>query len=302
MDMVDSIADIIRQNSSTLEPLPTGELPVIQPLPGIRAVLFDVYGTMFISGSGEVGTVDSGTHAAVFCDAMQAAGIASDCSGAEGVSRLHSEIANSHAKSRRKGITHPEVDIVEVWADVLDSLFRDGLVAGDACDKPTLRELAIQYEVRANPAWPMPGIIECLAELRNAGLLLGIISNAQFFTPSLFPALLSGDTDAIGFHSQLQFYSYRYGQAKPGKFLYERAAEELATLGMKPSETLFVGNDMLNDVTAAVDIGFRTALFAGDSRSLRWRTGDERVANTTADIVLTHLDQLPDCVIAPLSP
>ena len=284
-----------------MEPLPTGEASVIEPLPGIRAVLFDVYGTMFISGSGEVGTVDSGAHAEAFCDAMQAAGIAFDCTGTKGVSRLHSEIEISHETSRRKGITHPEVDIVKVWAEVLDSLSQDGLVRGESCDLSTLRELAIQYEVRANPAWPMPGVRQCLAELQNADLLLGIISNAQFFTPSLFPALLSGHTDALGFHAQLQFYSYRYGQAKPGEFLFLRATEKLAAMGVKPSETLFVGNDMLNDVNAAADVGFRTALFAGDARSLRWRTEDERVANTTADIVLTHLDQIPGCVIIPLS-
>jgi putative hydrolase of the HAD superfamily len=300
--MADSIEDIIRRHSSPLEPLPTGEVPVIKRLPGIRAVLFDVYGTMFISASGEVGTVDAGGHAAAFSDAMQSVGIRLGCCGAEGVSRLRGEISDSHEESQRNGIAFPEVDIVDVWAKLLESLAQNGLVGGDASDMATLREPAIQYEVRTNPVWPMPGVVDCLSELRNAGTLLGIISNAQFFTPALFPALLAGDADAMGFHSRLQFYSYRYGQAKPGRFLYELAAEELATLGVKPSETLFVGNDMLNDVKAAAAVGFRTALFAGDARSLRRRTGDERVVNVTADIVLTHLDQLPGCVVAALSP
>jgi putative hydrolase of the HAD superfamily len=277
-------------------------MPVIERLPGIRAVLFDVYGTMFISASGEVGTVDAGGHAAAFFDAMQAVGITLGCSGAEGVSRLRRGIEESHAESRRNGIAFPEIDIVDVWSNVLGSLSRDGLVGGDACDMATLRELAIQYEVRTNPIWPMPGVVDCLTELRDAGTLLGIISNAQFFTPALFPALLAVDEEAMGLHPRLQSYSYRYGQAKPGRFLYELAAEELATMGVQPSETLFVGNDMLNDVKAAAAVGFRTALFAGDARSLRWRTGDERVANVTVDIVLTHLDQLPGCVIAALSP
>jgi putative hydrolase of the HAD superfamily len=300
--MADSIEDIIRRHSSPLEPLPTGEVPVIKRLPGIRVVLFDVYGTMFISASGEVGTVDAGGHAAAFCDAMQAVSITLGCSGAEGVSRLRRGIEESHAESQRNGIAFPEVDIVDVWANVLDSLVQDGLVGGDACDMATLRELAIHYEVRTNPVWPMPGVVDCLTELRDAGTLLGIISNAQFFTPALFPALLAGDAEAMGFHLRLQSYSYRYGQAKPGQFLFERAVKELVILGVKPSETLFVGNDMLNDVKAAAVVGFRTALFAGDARSLRWRTGDERVANVTADIVLTHLEQLPGCVIAALSP
>ena len=35
---------------------------------------------------------------------------------------------------------------------------------------------------------------------------------------------------------------------------------------------------MLNDVAAAAAVGMRTALFAGDERSLRKRDSDERVA------------------------
>ena len=41
--------------------------------------------------------------------------------------------------------------------------------------------------------------------------------------------------------------------------------------GVAPGEVLYVGNDMLNDVYAAGQVGFRTALFAGDQRSLRMR-------------------------------
>jgi putative hydrolase of the HAD superfamily len=59
---------------------------------------------------------------------------------------------------------------------------------------------------------------------------------------------------------------------------------------------LHVGNDVLNDVLPAAAIGFRTALFAGDRRSLRRRDGDPRVASITPDIVLIHLRDLLSCV------
>ena len=46
--------------------------------------------------------------------------------------------------------------------------------------------------------------------------------------------------------------------------------------GFPAERVLFVGNDMLNDVAAAAAVGLRTALFAGDQRSLRLREKDPR--------------------------
>jgi putative hydrolase of the HAD superfamily len=53
-----------------------------------------------------------------------------------------------------------------------------------------------------------------------------------------------------------------------------------------------VGNDMLNDIYPAKKLGFQTALFAGDARSLRLRTDDPRCRNLSADLILTDLEQL----------
>ena len=49
---------------------------------------------------------------------------------------------------------------------------------------------------------------------------------------------------------------------------------------------------MLNDILPATKCGFRTALFAGDARSLRLRDQDSRVADITPDIIATDLAQL----------
>ena len=102
--------------------------------------------------------------------------------------------------------------------------------------------------------------------------------------------------DELGFHGDLQFYSYRYGHAKPGKRLYVLAAEALELHGILPSQTLFVGNDLLNDIMPAKSVGFQTALFAGDRRSLRLREDDSRVAGLVPDVIITELADLADCV------
>ena len=45
--------------------------------------------------------------------------------------------------------------------------------------------------------------------------------------------------------------------------------EKLADRGIRPGETLFVGNDPLHDIAPATAAGFRTALFTGHPQSLR---------------------------------
>ena len=62
--------------------------------------------------------------------------------------------------------------------------------------------------------------------------------------------------------------------------------------GMMSEETLYVGNDMLNDVWTASQCGLRTALFAGDQRSLRMRGDDPRCADLEPDVIITKLSQL----------
>lgn len=274
---------------------------MLRPIHDIKAVLFDIYGTLFISGVGEIGTTGTeGTAAegSVFFDALDEVGIKNYPAADVGDVMLQEAIRSVHAEMQREGIQFPEVDIVEIWRSTLKRLQREGYVDSRTFSDEVLQQVATAYEVRRNPAWPMPGAQECARDLNSAGILLGLVSNAQFFTPELFPALLNKDLDELGFDEHLRFYSYKTRRAKPGTELYVNALEQLKRRGITPAETLFVGNDMLNDITAAGQAGFRTALFAGDSRSLRLREGDPRVDAVVPDLVIDHLEQLPTCLLS----
>ncbi|MBL7042997.1 MAG: HAD family hydrolase [Pirellulaceae bacterium] len=287
--------DIYRANCRPLRVIPTGERPILTDLPGIAAVLFDVYGTMFISGSGDIGAAQESGEASALAAAFAASGYQGHLEAECGIECMLATILAHHESLRARGFEYPEVNIVDVWSECLDEMKQRGWMdpAGSSID---VRQLAIEYEVRANPTWPMPGLLECLAQLRAAGLTLGIISNAQFFTLEMFPGLLGQTVDDLGFVPELQYYSFRHHRAKPDMFLYELASKALAKRGILAEKVIYVGNDMLNDVQAARSVGFRTALFAGDRRSLRWRTGDPRVQGVQPDVVLTDLESLGKCI------
>jgi len=291
--MVHDYLEILRRHAAPLTPLPTGESDRFGRLEKIHDVLFDVYGTLFISASGDIGTLRQAAKGPAFISALKAVGCEVRVEGADGIRRLLAEIQRRHAALRDQGIEYPEVDIAHVWQSLVERLRSEGLLNGKVFDN---KRLAIEYEARTNPVWPMPGVRRCLSELHERGLLLGIISNAQFFTPLLFPALLKKTTHQWGFDSALEQYSYRHGHAKPGEFLFRAAANILLRRGISSRQVLYVGNDMLNDIWPADKVGFQTVLFAGDARSLRRRDHEPRIAGLEPDAVLTNLAQLPDLI------
>lgn len=292
-------SSIFRRHAHPLEPIPTDCPPVLRPLLGIRAVLFDLYGTLFVSASGEIGVSRELAREAAFLEALQAVGIAAPPEAGPNVNLFFDTIEQLHAEGRARGIDYPEVNFAEVWQRVLRELVARRVIEPVGIDLHLCRRLAVEYEARANPVWPMPGVRECLSQLASGGWTLGIVSNAQFYTLALFPALLGSTAESWGFDPALHFCSYQHGFAKPSVELFRRAAQALAAREVRADATLYVGNDLLNDVVPACQVGFRTTLFAGDLRSLRLRADDPRVHGATPDLVITHLEQLPGCLAGP---
>ncbi|MFW5683487.1 MAG: HAD family hydrolase [Spirochaetota bacterium] len=312
---------LIRSLSAPLTPetpdLPSRFTPrLCAPLPRTpRAVLFDVYGTLLISGSGDVGaarrepsdtsperqrpraTPSPGAPAggpSPFAIAFaRATGerIAPEIAR-DGERAYREEITASHERSIAAGVRHPEVDIVDVWSRVLSRIGRSASLS-----RPVdVTRLAIAWETLTNPVWPMPHAADAIRALREARLPLGIVSNAQFYTPLLFPALFGADLTALGFDARLVVFSFREGRAKPDHSLFDRPLASLRERAIDSESTLYVGNDMRNDVHCAASAGCMTALFASDRRSFRPRSGDPQLEDLLPDTVIVSLDQLPSLV------
>lgn len=289
--------EILRERSRPLEPLATDTEARLEKLEGVQAVLFDVYGTLFISGSGDVGTAAATDSAAALAEALEASGFHGDLerAGAAGKDVLKAEVLEWHATSRSAGVAFPEVDIVEIWKKVVHRLRRQGILDPPEIDIEPVRQLALEYECRVNPVWPMPDSLETLQLLKERGFTLGIVSNAQFYTPLLFPAFFEMTLEEIGFDPDCCIWSYKELKGKPSDDLFPKAEKYLKrNHGIKLRDTVYVGNDMLNDIYTAGRAGCRTVLFAGDSRSLRLRDGDERCVDIKPDAVITSLSQLTE--------
>ena len=270
----------IRRRLRPLAPVPT-ELSFAGGIPApVAAVLFDIYGTLFISGSGDVGT---SSHSATDQPALAALLDRYSIPGSPAalLERFFSAIEQAHAAAKRTGVDFPEVEIRSIWQGVLG-----------VRQPEMIRDFALEFELLANPVYPMPHLQRMLTILRRRRLPLGIISNAQFYTPLLFRWFFGSEPPGIGFDPELTVYSYRFGRAKPSPLLFEHVAAVLARRGIAAASVLYVGNDMLNDIFPAHAVGFRTVLFAGDSRSLRLRADHPHCTFLRADAVVTDLLQL----------
>ncbi|MDR2588048.1 MAG: HAD family hydrolase [Spirochaetales bacterium] len=290
--------ELIRRFSPPACPLPVREeLPAAQEPPPcgrkIRAYLFDVYGTLFMSASGDISFLDAQAH-----NQKSAARLQNE-KNAQEIERVKNLLepfgTNASLPSLREIFTsavragheklrpekeYPEIDVRTIWADAL-------------CVSPEeAPELALRFELAVNPVYPMPGLAAFLAALKKTGRPLGIVSNAQFFTPLLFEAFLGAPPGELGFLSELCTYSFLEGEAKPSQRLFRASLKNLAPLGLDAEDTLYTGNDMRNDIWPAASAGLTTALFAGDARSLRLRKNDARCARTQPAFVVKTLEEI----------
>lgn len=290
----DMIFERFLSHRQPMKPTATDVIAQTASLGDIKAVIFDVYGTLVISGSGDVGSAETSKSSVSLAGVLSEAGIHISPQGKTllTVETLHQSIAQLNDARRSESCPKPEVDIAEAWRSMLT-----GFV--DESDRQSNRVVAAaaMHEAAANPTWPMPGATELLASLQSLDLKVGIVSNAQVFTPPLVADLL-GDSDfsSEGFEPDLCFFSNRFRQAKPGPRLFDGLRESLSRHGIQPHQAVYVGNDMLNDVWAASMAGLKTAWFAGDGRSCRPRSDDPRCRSLRPDVVLTDLAQLLDCL------
>jgi putative hydrolase of the HAD superfamily len=286
----------IRALSAPLAPLPAGLPPHLPPLGPLRAVVFDVYGTLFISASGDIGTAAADAHAAPLRDALAACRLTLAADAPDPLELLHAEIQSVHAERRAQGVAYPEVEILAIWTRWLERGRAEGWLAGRT-EHVDLPRLALEYECRANPVWPMPDLAEVIDALADGKRSLGIVSNAQFYTPLLFSAFLGRTPAGLGFDEDICIWSWQHGEGKPAPGLFALLRDRLAEGAIEPAEILYVGNDMRNDIGPAQAAGMRTALFAGDGRSLRLRQDDPACRAIAPDAVLTSLKQVLEIVV-----
>ncbi len=286
-------------SSENLQPIATTFCPNLKTdsKEKVKAVIFDIYGTLLISSSGDID--QASLNKENMRAAMEAGGF--DLSGCKNetysflLDQLQEQVKKQHEELKTQGHPYPDVDIFKVWKGMFEVAESKGLIK--LAGNESWADAIMVFELLSNRVYPMPGMKEVLQEITEMGIPIGIVSNAQFYTPIIMNYFLTGefstDQHIDLFDEDLSVYSFKELRAKPDTALFNKFIPVLnSKYNIEPSETLFVGNDMLKDVYTATKAGLRTVLFAGDERSLRLREDDPRVKGMFPDFIINDLKQL----------
>jgi FMN phosphatase YigB (HAD superfamily) len=132
--------------------------------------------------------------------------------------------------------------------------------------------------------------------IAEAGFAQGLLADGQPFTLTQLLRAFQATTKLPPLGRLLTrgcvVLSYDVGVKKPSRTLFTTAAEAFAEHDIEPHEVVYVSNRWLDDLTVAKQVGFRTALFAGDKNSVQAPAGELLTSDLRPDRLLTELTQI----------
>lgn len=293
------------------KPEPAKATPYTKPLPGIKAVTWNVYGTLLRIADGELlfkhpqeirmeVALDKTIHEFNMWNSMtRKPGKPWEYMQQK---YLHALDEQMLASSGRKGDL-VEVNSATLWLKLLGMLdkkdysYDEGLYG----DLDELSEkVAYFFHSSLQGVEAAPNAHATLTALASNGFRQALFADAQPFTiTQLVHALREqGPLDSADdlFTSSLHTLSYVEGIRKPARTLYLRAMDRFNKLGLEPGQVLYISTRVRDDLAIAKSLGMRTALYAAEKLALHVTPEDLKDPDTKPDRLLTDLAQVRDLV------
>lgn len=201
------------------------------------------------------------------------------------------------------GERYPEVLAERVWESIIKKLFQKDYKF-DAGTYGSLNEyskkVAYFYHASLQGTACYPGATEALRCVCEAGLVQGVLADAQCFTMTQLRRGLQAEDPAVELDqvlpAEMRILSFEHRARKPSETLFKAALATLAKKGIEPDEVLHVGSHLTRDVGPAKKFGMKTALFAGDKGSLSAIPDQLKDPQLRPDALLTELPQIAQII------
>lgn len=292
--------------------VPLKATPSLQPLPGIKAVTWSVYGTLLSIDQGAL------THAHSQEIRMQIAlekvikefNMWYSMTRKQGqpweglliqYNRLREDLGMRGSK--KKG-DFPVIDSTVIWKKIVEKLQQkeyeyDVGKYGDLDDYAA--KIAYFFHASLQGVKAADGARDTLADLTMAGIRQGLLADGQIFTlPQLLYSLqLQGRFASMAevLSADMLTLSYLQQVRKPSPSLYEFAAKSFKSMGIQPNEVLHVSHRLKDDLGVAKKYGFRTALFAADKNCCNVKGSDVRDPQYKPDRLICKIAQVREIVL-----
>ena len=203
-----------------------------------------------------------------------------------------------------KGEKYPEIPVERIWDGILKKLLQNEYVIDSKYG--TREEAAVKiayfFHRSLQGVGTQHGAADTLMWLKENSYWQGLLADAQCFTMLQLQRAMAENHPGFQLHACVPFgnrsLSYQVKGKKPSERLFKDMISKLRTAGIAPDETLHIGCDLVNDLAPARKYGFITCLYTGDSKSLK--ATPELVAdkNTRPVVMITELPQLIDMLTA----
>jgi hypothetical protein len=291
-------------------PEPVKARPHLASLPGIRAVSWNVYGTLLAIPFGElvfehpqpfVMTMALEKTIAEF--KMWASMSRKPGAPSEYMLHLYKTQLDEQRLAPSPGEKHPEIASDRLWEGLIKKLFQKDYKF-DAGFYGSLnefsRKVAYFFHASLQGTSCYPGATAALRAVADAGLLQSLCADGQSFTAVQLQRGLDAGDGGLRLETvippELQVFSYEAKGKKPSERLFRHSLERLEKQGIGPAEVLHVGSRIDKDIAPAKKLGLKTALFAGDRNSLAATAEQLKDPATRPDVLITELAQIAEVI------
>jgi hypothetical protein len=293
---------------------PEVERPKAKPhlvrLPEVRAVLWNVYGTLLAISGGDLAF----EHPQPFV-----MGVALDKTlqefkmwpsmsrkpgqPSEYLSHIYDQVLIEQRTVPSGPEKFPEVVSDRLWEAIIKKLLQKDY-KWDAGFFGSLnefsRKVAYFFHASLQGTACYPGAADALRHVAKKGLTQGLLADGQCFTVMQLQRGLSRQDPNFSLEGLvdpgLRTLSYEIRGRKPSERLFRHALSALAQRNLAPAQVLHVGSRVQQDLAPARRLGMRTALFAGDRASLQATAEQLKDPYGRPDVLLTELGQIADVV------
>jgi FMN phosphatase YigB (HAD superfamily) len=292
---------------------PTIDRPKAKPhlarLGGLRAVLWNVYGTLVAIPGGElfyehpVGFVMSAALEKTIQEfKMWASMSRKPGQPSEYLAQIYAQLLLEN-QAALPGEKYPEVAVEKVWEAILMRLMQKEYkfdVSFFGSLNELSRKVAYFFHASLQGTAAYPGAAAALNHVHGAGLAQGLLADGQCFTTVQLQRGVAAQDPAVKLETVLDkgliALSFELRGKKPSERLFRHSLQQLQAKGIEADEVLHVGSRLAQDIGPAKRLGMRTALFAGDRASLHASADQLKDHAFRPDVLLTDLDQIAEVV------
>jgi hypothetical protein len=284
--------------------------PYVVRLPDIRAVTWNVYGTLLAISGGDLcfEHPDPFVMEVALDKTIQEFKMWGSMSRKPGqpadyLRQIYNNLLSEQRTLLGGSEKHPEVAADRLWEAFIKRLLQkeyqfDASFYGSLNEFS--RKVAYFFHASLQGTGCYPGAAAALRHVKENDLQQGLIADGQCFTlVQLQRGLMGQEPTAAWDHvadPKLRACSYEFRARKPAERLFRHVLNGLAERGIVASQVLHIGSRIAQDVVPARRLGMKTGLFAGDKASLQATPDQLKETASRPDVLLTELSQIADIV------